>query len=419
MQNARIELTSNRASCTNRAMDTPNVAGSAPTPAPAAEPTPVVSPVTPQAPTSSLTSANEEFKRVAAAAKTPAELRQAIEVLRQAQQAKPTQPTPAKAEDGNEAAPAPATPPSEPIVEPAAPSEAPPAAPEGDTPAEPTPEPETPTPAEPPADLDEVDRDDDSPVTATTAKRARVQLPENDELGRLTVSFQKRNRDWTLEQAMTAAKEKLGLNKPADPAAPPPPESTLPKTVDAVNQAIADLRAQKKAAAAELQTERVAELDDQIFDLAQHRTQLERQEEKQVVQQAQAYERDFTKSEARAVELFEFAGKPDSPGGKRMIEIEEALRETGDPRWHDPNKPLLIAQMVAREMNIPPRSKKAAAPAPAAAPATAQPKKQVLPTGASRTTPVTAPVNETAKRFEGIKTMKDLQEVYRSLGIPT
>ena len=357
----------------------------------------------------------------AAAAKTPGELRAATEKLRQAQQAKP--PTPkVSAEEAAEAGNTPAA--TAPKAE--APVTAQPTATE-ETPVEvpatvETTEEATATPAteETPEARTEDDDEDDSSVTPSTAKKLRLQLPEKDEVGRLAVSYLKRNRDWTLEQATAAAKEHLGLNKP-EAQATTKPKSDLPETVEATNQTITELRALKKQAAQELRTEDVATLDDKILDLTQHRSDLQRQAERDQVKQATVYDQQFVASEARAVELFEFAGKPESPGGKRMVEIEEALRETDDPRYYAANKPLLIAQMVAAEMNIPPRSKKVVAPAKPAAPAPAPAaKKGILPGGDSRSTPIVKPqVSEAESRISKISSMQELQAEMKRLGLPT
>ena len=65
-----------------------------------------------------------------------------------------------------------------------------------------------------------------------------------------------------------------------------------------------------------------------------------------------AYNRAFDKSEAEAAQLYDFAHDPVSVGGKRMQEIESALLAKNDPIYYDPNKPLIIARMVAAEMHV-------------------------------------------------------------------
>jgi hypothetical protein len=79
-------------------------------------------------------------------------------------------------------------------------------------------------------------------------------------------------------------------------------------------------------------------------------------------QQAAAYNHQLAASRARAAALYDFVRKPDSVGGKRMLEIERQMAVNDDPRYYDPNMPLIIAEMVAKEMHVAP--KPATAPQP-------------------------------------------------------
>lgn len=257
-------------------------------------------------------------------------------------------------------------------------------------------------------------------VKPIDSKKARITPREDDQVGRLALSYQRRNRDWSLEDAIAAARKQLGLDKPAEqkPAADP----NKPETIDATTARIADLRAQRRTATTSLEFEKVAELNDQLEDLILHKSNLERAGEREQQAQLTRYERDFASSERQAAELYPSAGDPNSAFAKRMIEIENTLEETQDPLYNEPEKPLRIAQMVAREMNIAPRKKGAPAPAKPATPP-AQPagqKKGVLPGGGSRTTPPATPsVNADTAKFTGIKTLADLRKVQKELGIQT
>lgn len=157
--------------------------------------------------------------------------------------------------------------------------------------------------------------------------------------------------------------------------------------------------------------------------LERHRNKLELDGEKQQTQAIAEYNADFSKSEAQASELYDFAGKPESEGGKRMSEIEADMLATGDPLYFAADKPLRIAQMVAREMNIAPK-RKGAAPAPAkpaapAAVATPVKPKSVLPGGSSRTVPATTtPANTMAQEISAAKTIAELRAVKKKYGFP-
>jgi hypothetical protein len=68
-----------------------------------------------------------------------------------------------------------------------------------------------------------------------------------------------------------------------------------------------------------------------------------------------AYDRTFDASEEKAIRLYDFVSDPNSTGRKRMLKIEADLLANDDPLYYDPNKPLIIAQMVAKEMRIAPK----------------------------------------------------------------
>ncbi len=282
----------------------------------------------------------------------------------------------------------------------------------------------------PPAEDDEEkpevdDEGEDGQVTPVKANKARLTLKEDDKVGRLAASFKHRNRDWTLEQCVDAAKNQLGIKpsqeKPGAEDKKPDPNADLPQTVEAIDTAAETLQSERDQAFAELKFDEVAKMDRQLRRLDRHRLTVERDTQAKAQQAVTAYETNFAASEKRAVELYDFAGKPDSPMGKRMAEIEEALKEAEDPLYYSPDKPLKIAQMVATENNIAPRKKGApAAVKPAAKPAEkpAEPKKGILPGGDSRTTqPVAGQKTGVEADIPKISGMSDLRSAYKKLGL--
>lgn len=325
-------------------------------------------------------------------------------------------------DDGTEPAPTPAPVPEPPAAAPEPTPEPTPEPAAGDPPADPNaPEPEpTPEPAhtpEPPLDPDADPADGE--ITPVSADRARLRLNKDDDVGRMAAAFKIRNKDWTLEQCLDAAKAKLGVKPAGTPAPNAPTNPDLPQTVAAVDSAIDQLEADKIAAAKELDVTKVAELDVKIRKMDRHRETLEKQAERQETQRATEYDTQFTASETRAADFYPDAAKPDSPFGRRMVEIEESLKELGDPLYFSPEKPLKVAQMVASELNIAPRKPGAKAPAPAPRPAApkpaATPPKGILPTGGSKTAPAPA-VNPVADKIQAAKTPNDVHQLLRSLG---
>lgn len=359
------------------------------------------------APASSST-VQDDFKgKVQAAPNTPLALRSLIDEMKAATP-KPGAKAPAPTEP---AKPVEATP----VAEPEAVVEAP---------VEATPEPEAteqaPAADQPAAEPEIEDDGGEGPVTPLTGKRAHIRVPENDEVGRLALAFQKRNRDWTLSQALEAAQKQLGITPQkteATEATPTGPQ--MPKTVADTQTVYEQTLADYRKAMTEVRFEDAADLNAKLMQLTLHRSTLERRAEQQEVQQEQAYNDGFKASHAKASELYPFASDPASAGAKRMLEIDAELKANDDPLYYSPNRPLKIAQMVAAELNIAPKKKGTPAPATAAAPApAAQPKKGIVPSGSNRTVPP-APKPAVDPEISGIQSMADLRKQFKKLGIRT
>lgn len=359
-------------------------------------------------------SKKDEFLETVNKASTPAQLRAAAEQLRRMGQKPANEKVPADpdADDGS-------NPKKEPVKQETATEEASADETSKEDKTEDATEEATEAKAETGEEETESTEDEDSPITPISSKNAKVSLPEGDQVGRLAISFKKRNKDWTMDQAMEAARTQLGVKTKdsADEPAKVKSPSDLPDTVEGVDTAIEALETQKVKAAEDLNLAEIAKIDSQLRKLDRQRTSLERQGEQQERQQVAEYDTAFASSEAKAADLYEFASKPDSPGGKRMLEIEESLLETEDPRYYAPNKPLLIAQMVAAELNIAPKSKKAAPAKPAVAAPPAASKKQVIPAGGAKTTPPADPAqNADVARVSKISNMAELRAEFKRRG---
>lgn len=306
-----------------------------------------------------------------------------------------------------------------------------PATPEGDTPPE-TPEGETPAEEAPKGEAPAATDDDDDgdlgdELTPLTAKNIKVKPRDDDQVFRLQLRIMKRNRDLTGEEALARAKKELGLDKPEVPAVPARKPDGLPDTVEEIQAKIAELKAQRKTAATNLELEVYEKLNDQIEALTDKRGLLVEQGREQARQALATYNRGFAESQDKAESLYAFASDPESPGGKLMIEIDAALEANGDPLFNHPNKPLKLAQMAATRLNIPPKTKtpaataKAAAPGPKVPAAQVPPKKDVIPTGASRTTPQTTATKkplDLAIETAGVKgDAKTLDDILSKIGV--
>lgn len=330
----------------------------------------------------------------------------------------PQAPAPTPPADGNAPeATAPAPDATASPTDPSAPEATPEAAPEPEaTPAaeaDPqSPDPETPT-----------ETPEGEIIPTREDARLRLGLKKDDEVGRLAAAYKLRNKDWTLEQALQAAKDKLGVKpsepKTTEPAKPEPiGRADLPQTINELDTLSGQLEAKYAENLTALNFEEAAKINNQIRALDRQRLTLERDGERQQLTQAAEYETAFTASETRAAQFYPFAADPSSPLGQRMVEIEESLQALGDPLYNDPNKPLIIAQMVAKENNIAPRKPgtKTATPAPKpVAPAQKPAPKGMLPSGASRAAPAAA-TNPVVDRISAARTPYELQQVMKSLG---
>ena len=127
-------------------------------------------------------------------------------------------------------------------------------------------------------------------------------------------------------------------------------------TVRSVNEAIKELRARHKEANANLEFETAAELFDQLEDLRDQREDLKAYEAgaKAATEQAQAqaFEAKYSQSERLTVAYYPDATNPESPLVKRMIELDKQMLNLGDPLYHSPDKPLVLAKAAARELGV-------------------------------------------------------------------
>jgi hypothetical protein len=282
---------------------------------------------------------------------------------------------------------------------------------------------------DPDADADADPDNPDEGVTPITASKTRLRLPEGDKEGRLAAAYLQRNKDWSMGQAIDAARKQLGTAKPPEgkTETPATAETNEPtETIETVSAEIERIEAERSKAVKELRFEDTDALDQKLRKLDRKHTALERQAESQARErQAQAkaqYETAFSRSNTQAVGLYPDAANIESPLAKKMVEIEQLLEETNDPLYRDPNKPLVVAQMAARELRIAPKAKGTATvvkPAlkPAAPAVTAAKPKGMLPAGGSTTAPVANPHAELNTKIQSVNNPDDLKKTLKAAGI--
>lgn len=127
-------------------------------------------------------------------------------------------------------------------------------------------------------------------------------------------------------------------------------------TVQSVTATIQELRAKRKEAQANLEFETAAELDEQLDDLRDKREELRVNEARAqaTAEQAKAQEFDakYSQSERLTVAYYPDATNPESPLVKRMIELDKQMLELGDPLYHSPDKPLVLAKAAASQLGV-------------------------------------------------------------------
>ena len=297
----------------------------------------------------------------------------------------------------------------------------PPEQPAGETPVEQPPAGEQPPVGEqPPAGTPPAVEDDPLPAAGELPNRVRVGTWTEQE--RKVIALRARNPDMTLEDAMARVKAESA----PDLNAPPP----LP-TEDEVNAEIAALKEQRKLAYANVELDKLGELDDQL-DAARDKLTTVRETNRQLQEQARVQtQQTIAAARAKAFATYPDAANPESPLVKRMIEIDTLMQEQGNPLYQDPNKVFKLAQMAGNELGIVPLdpSKKTSAPrvtAPPAAPARpvvpasgVRPQPQVIAPGSARTAiPSQASQKQNAEdKIDSIQTPEEYDAMLVSLGV--
>lgn len=212
----------------------------------------------------------------------------------------------------------------------------------------------------------EEEEDDDSEAQARDDSDAddkpkrRYRLQSDDLVEQRAFDLKRRNRDLSMRECIERAEKELEVDAQGEPR--PNPESEqddgMPRTVAEAEAEIDRLSDEaKKAYGEDLDFEKGAELQARINKLNRLVGKLQLSEMEQGRNQASARDQAYRDAERKAVELYDFVTDPKHPGIKLMEDINERLRDAGDPLYDDPEKPLRIAQMAARELGIAPKGK--------------------------------------------------------------
>lgn len=249
------------------------------------------------------------------------------------------------------------------------------------------------------------------------AKGKQYRLRTKDKVEAHALVLRHRNPDLSLKECLARAEKEFAVEEPAD--APADVAAGMPETVEATKAKLIELRAARtKAMVVEMDLAKADGLDLEMENLRQHAVVLERKAQEKAANEAEeqtradkTYLQEFNASQAKATGLYNFIGDDKSAGFARAREIDETMKESGDPRYYDPNKPLLIAHMVASELRIAPKSAKAPV-APPAAKAVVPPKPvSMISSGGSRTVVQSTQTGQQLAAIEAISSVDDLAKL--------
>jgi hypothetical protein len=254
------------------------------------------------------------------------------------------------------------------------------------------------------------EEEDDEPAN----RSGRYRIRAKDEVEAEALSLRKRHPEWSLEQCLTKAKAILGVEEGAQNATGEG-ETAPARSVDAVNQQIEELRAKHKEATDNLEFSEAGEIFLQIEKLRDERDELRIEErirkDKQEQEQYDSMERQFRESERKAVTYYPETTDPDSAMTKRIIELDQQMRDLDDPLYSSPDKPFILAKLAAKDLGIPMTNPKAP-PAKKPAPTTSRPVNPA--SGNARTNPKAASP-KVIDALAGVDTVEDYEDLVASL----
>jgi hypothetical protein len=212
---------------------------------------------------------------------------------------------------------------------------------------------------------------DDPPVEEVTEqggeKPPQFRLRPSDKLDvealRIMKAAEAAHAPITLTESLDISKRQLGIVDTAPTQTQTPDnqgdteeveDATSGVTLAEAKQELKDLRKQHTQALRDGDLDEAADAMDQI---AETEDLIDLVSDREVASEQTArtqHDTNFETSLATATETFPDFGNKESEFYTRCGEIDQALNDTEDPRYYDADKPLMIARMAARELNIAP-----------------------------------------------------------------
>lgn len=186
-------------------------------------------------------------------------------------------------------------------------------------------------------------------------------LPERLRVGnwseeeRKALLFRQRNPDLSLAEALER------VRVPNDQGQVIQEEREIP-SLDDIQTKIAELKELRKEAFRNVELEKIPELDDQLEEARNTIEEIKVAQARAYTEETVRFDAEVDQSKARAVMYYPDVTDANSPLVLKMLEIDNILKETGNPLYNSPNKPEKLAQMAGNEIGIPPNANKPSSP---------------------------------------------------------
>ena len=252
-------------------------------------------------------------------------------------------------------------------------------------------------------DPSDVEGDSEDEETSNTSNRFRIRA--KDEVEAEALALRKRHPDWSLEKCLASAKTVLGVDEDTNGR-----EVEQAETGPTIDQQLKELRTRHKEATSALEFEAAAEIFEQIEELRDQQVKsivVEMQEESRVKQQnEQSYNDQWEESKRKALTFYPDSGKAETAFFNRMVEINEFMRDNGDPQFNSPDKPFLLSKMAAAELGIPMARPAAKTSAKTSSKSPVQPA-----SGNARTTATPPPAAKLDERLARVDSVEDYEKL--------
>lgn len=265
--------------------------------------------------------------------------------------------------------------------------------------------------------------EEDSAEKRESQFRLRPEEKLDAEAFRIFKAAQSAQAPVSMSDAITLAKNHLGLTEPTAQPTQSAEESQGEEageleddvfegiTQAAAKQHLTDLRKEQIEAMRNGDLDEAADLGDQMIE-AEELIEVLGYKEAEAVESADAQmSAEFEDSLADATELYPEFSKEGTSFFAKCREIDEALQITNDPRYYESDKPMLVAQMAARELNVIPVVA-GSAPVATQTPSITPPQQSISPQPARTEKPAPLPAASGSSRTSGGNSgaAKDLQQ---------